>query len=187
MNLKECPQLEDLLNFLILAGKLKKLPRTGWLESGIKDPESVADHSFRTALIGLLISDLEGLDSEKVTRMALIHDLAEVKIGDLTPMQKKAEHNVSEDEAMKSLFSMLPMSIAEKLRIAWNELLKGASPEAKIVDQADKIEMLLQAMEYENEGIEPNKLDHFWQIELAEGLPLKILQKIRNMRTPKTS
>jgi 5'-deoxynucleotidase YfbR-like HD superfamily hydrolase len=74
---------EDLLEFLRNAGDLKMIPRTGWVQAGIKEPESVADHSFRMTLLAMVLSDQMGLDTEKVVRMALIHDLAESRTGDL--------------------------------------------------------------------------------------------------------
>ena len=58
--------------------ELKNIPRQGWKEKlGINNPESVADHSYSTSVISMILSDLEGLNSEKIIRMALLHDLAE--------------------------------------------------------------------------------------------------------------
>ena len=66
--------------------ELKNVPRRGWKEKlGIDNPESVADHSYSTTVISMILSDMEGLNSEKIIRMALLHDLAESIIGDITP------------------------------------------------------------------------------------------------------
>jgi putative hydrolase of HD superfamily len=66
------------------SGKLKELKRTGWVESGILEPESVADHSYRTTLLAMILSDQKGLDTLKTVKMALLHDLVESVTGDLT-------------------------------------------------------------------------------------------------------
>ena len=78
-----------LIEFISEVGRLKRLPRTGWVESGVPDPESVADHSFRVALLTLVLADLKGLDALKAVRMALIHDLGEAETGDLTPARRR--------------------------------------------------------------------------------------------------
>jgi putative hydrolases of HD superfamily len=60
---------------MLNAGKLKELKRTGWVESEVSDPESVADHSYRVALLTMVLSDKEGLDTLKAVRISLLHDL----------------------------------------------------------------------------------------------------------------
>src|SRR3990170_2892125 len=80
--------LLNLVNFFETVGKLKATARSGWVEAGIQKPESVADHTFRTSIICMIYSDLEGLDELRVLRMALIHDLPEAITGDLTPLKK---------------------------------------------------------------------------------------------------
>ena len=69
--------MEGILEFLRAVGGLKGLTRRGWLEAGIKNPESVAEHSYRTAVLAMILADLQGLDAEKAIRMALLHDMAE--------------------------------------------------------------------------------------------------------------
>ena len=66
--------------------ELKNVPRQGWKEKlEMKYPESVADHSYSVTIMSMIISDLEGLNTEKIIRMALLHDLAESVIGDIIP------------------------------------------------------------------------------------------------------
>jgi len=66
--------------------ELKNVPRQGWKEKlGIINPESVAEHSYSTAVISMILSDLEGLNTEKIIKMSLLHDLAESIIGDIIP------------------------------------------------------------------------------------------------------
>ena len=72
--------MKDIIGFLRAVGRLKGLPRTGWLEAGVKRPESVAEHSYKTAVFAMVLADLQGLDAERAMRMALIYDLAEAEI-----------------------------------------------------------------------------------------------------------
>ena len=77
-----------ILDFFKTAANLKKISRQGWIDKlSISEPESVADHSYSMAVIGMVISDLENYNSEKIIKMVLLHDLAESKIGDYTPEQ----------------------------------------------------------------------------------------------------
>ena len=104
---------QKILEFIAAVGKLKNLPRTGWREKAeISSPESVAEHMYRTAVISMILSDLERLDTEKTIKMALIDDLPESVIGDLTPTQKKnlglASVKRREEKALRQLLSLLP-------------------------------------------------------------------------------
>ncbi|MFH1179725.1 MAG: HD domain-containing protein [Candidatus Bathyarchaeota archaeon] len=171
---------DNLLDFLALAGRLKAIPRTGWVESGVVDPESVADHSFRTALLAMVLSDSMGLDSCKVMRMALLHDLAEAKTGDITPKQKKMNHREIENQAMKTILGGFDDSMRELYWDTWMEYQRKETPEAILVHDADKIEMVLQAYEYQS--ISPNsKLDRFWHA-MVSPMNRKIVDKIKKRR-----
>jgi putative hydrolase of HD superfamily len=173
------------MSFIKTVGKLKKLPRTGWLQTEIEDPESVAEHSFRTTVIAMILADLRGQDTQKTMRMALLHDLAEVETGDLTPEQKgsgELSYALLEDEVMTKIILTLPKSLVERYLELWKEYHEMASPEAETVNHADKIEMLLQAIEYEKSGITPCKLRRFWQSEAARDLPPTILRILLRMR-----
>jgi len=161
--------IDGLIDFIVEAGKLKKIPRTGWVESSVSDPESVADHTFRVALLALVLADERGLDSLKAVRMALLHDLAEVEIGDLTPTQKDAALEVnkrSENQAMMRLFEKLPESIRGTYLSAWREFSEASTEVARLVMDADKLEMVMQASEYQREGGDRDKLMHFWHAEI---------------------
>jgi len=141
--------LRDLVKFFETTGKLKRTPRAGWVEVGIQKPESVADHIFRTSILCMVYSDLEGLDELKLLRMALIHDLPEAIIGDLTPSRKTTRSKEKENSAMNQMLSLLPKEQRKKYMTDWNEYQEGKSREAKAVRQLEKLEMALQAKEYE--------------------------------------
>ncbi len=85
-----------ILDFFKTAANLKKISRQGWIDNlSLNNPESVADHSYSMAMIGMVISDLQNYNSEKILRMILLHDLAESKIGDYTPQQLDREKRTS--------------------------------------------------------------------------------------------
>jgi putative hydrolase of HD superfamily len=134
---------------LEIAGMLKRIQRTGWIHAEVYQPESVADHIFRTAFLCMLYADIQGLDPLKLLRMALIHDLPEAIIGDLTPNQKTEKTKEDEEEAMLRIICLVPAPQREKYLAVWNEYQEGKTKEAKAVRQLEKIEMALQAIEYE--------------------------------------
>lgn len=153
--------LQDVIKFLEISGVLKRTQRTGWVDVGAYQPESVADHTFRTAIFCMLYADIEELDPLKLLRMALIHDLPEAIIGDLMPNQKRVETRKREENAMNQILSLLPMTQRENYLAVWNEYKAGITKEAKAMKQIDKIEMALQAKEYEKFGLEPKNLERF--------------------------
>ena len=159
--------IEELLEFSKLVGKLKKIERTGWVTwAKIENPESVAEHIFRTAVLGLIVADMKKLNTEKVVRMCLIHDLPEAIIGDWDPKAKKKlgldKWKAREKEAANKMFSLLPNDIKEKYVEAWNELEGMKTEEAKIVKQLDRLEMVIQAQEYLEDGYKEDDLKEFF-------------------------
>ena len=153
-------KLQSIVKFLEITGILKQTERTGWVESGIYQPESVADHTFRTAIFCMLYADMENLDSLKMMRMAVIHDLPEAIIGDLTPSQKTAETTKNEETSINHILKLLPRKQKETYLTVWKEYQEGKTREAQAVRQLEKIEMALQAKEYEKLGA-PKSLGKF--------------------------
>jgi len=132
--------------------ELKNVPRQGWKEKlEIINPESVADHTYSTAVISMVLSDIEGLDSEKIIRMALLHDLSESVTGDITPNNiTKNEKARKENIAMKQILKNLPDKITEPYFEIWNEYQKNSSQESRLLHDIDKLEMAFQAKFYQN-------------------------------------
>jgi putative hydrolase of HD superfamily len=151
--------LQKLFKFFQIIGILKKIERTGWIEVGVYQPESVADHTFRTAFLCMLYADMEALDPLKLVRMALIHDLPEAVIGDLTPHQRTEETKEKEETAIYQILSLLPKKQRETYLDAWKEYKEGKTIEAKAVWQLDKIEMAIQAKEYQKLGQSKKSLE----------------------------
>lgn len=141
------------------AGKLKRIKRQGWLDAGIPEgvAESVADHSFRVAFIAAFLAPSDSLDALKMVRMALVHDLAEAEVGDLTPRSGVTQERKSrlEGEAIRRLEN-------ERILSLWKEYEEGESPEARLVHEADVLERVLQAKQYAARGT-GKRLDRFWK------------------------
>ena len=137
--------------------QLKQLYRQGWLHNGIllENCESVAEHSFGVALLALVLADEYSveLDTAKVIRMALIHDLGEIYAGDFTPadnIDKKDKYTL-EKKSVAKVLEKLPNGF--KWIALWEEYEIGESAESHFVKQLDKLEMALQASVYEHQGL----------------------------------
>ena len=110
--------MEEILNFLIKAGKLKRSKRRGWLIHGIPDSESTAGHSFRLALLAWLLARKEkGMNIERIIKMALIHDLCEVYTWDETPYDPLLPKDVNKQKEIKKVLDKWPtFTLAQKQR-----------------------------------------------------------------------
>ena len=159
-----------ILEFLETVINLKKISRQGWIDKlDLKEPESVADHSYSLAMLSMVISDLGHYDSEKVIKMALLHDLAESKIGDFTPDKiEKSKKEKIENLAFEEILSSLPESIKEQYQNVWDEYVENTSNESRLLHQLDKLEMALQARIYEKEGYSKTKLETFFETAESE-------------------
>jgi 5'-deoxynucleotidase YfbR-like HD superfamily hydrolase len=140
--------MNELLSFLSQVGRLKDLPRAGWVRKGIPDPESVADHSFRTAVLALALAKEMGVDPDRLLRLVIVHDLPESDpdVGDITPFcgVDRDEKRRRERAAMERLCAGMPELLA-----CWLEYDEGNTPEAQAAHELDALEMALQAREYE--------------------------------------
>ena len=164
---------DRLLNLLLESATLKRLPRSGWLLRGVPHVESVAEHSFGVAIVALtladaLVGELEGdgedvqLDVGKVLVMALLHDLAEVRLTDLpvsaVQLLPEGMKGRAEAVAMDQLLAPLPTMMHWKA--LWQEFEDRSSAEGRLVRDADKLEMMVQCLRYEQAGC--RGLEEFW-------------------------
>ena len=135
-------KLRDLADYLFSLGMLKRTERSGWRTIGIQEPESVAEHSFVSALVGAELAKMEGADETKVVRMCLLHDLHELRMGDLNKMNKRY---LKMDEG-KAFAETVRGSIHEsEMKALFREMNAGKSKEALLVRDADALEMMLEA------------------------------------------
>lgn len=142
------------LKFLNLVGKLKRVKRTGWVRTGVDKPESVADHMYRMSIISMLVP-ITCSYRDRLVKMAIVHDLAEAIVGDITPFDgvSKEEKYKREHEAMNNIRDVLLEGSPIGLEIynLWKEYEEGVSECARVCKDIDKFEMILQASEYERE------------------------------------
>ena len=144
--------------------KLKTITRQGWKEKlKIIDPESVADHTYSATVMAMFFSDLKGLNTEKIMRMALLHDLSESVTGDIIPNTiSKNEKIRKENHAMKLILKNLPDKIANQYLEIWNDYQKNSSKEANLMHDIDRLEMAIQAKFYEDGKISKKKIELFY-------------------------
>lgn len=141
--------MKDLINFLFEVGMLKKTPRTGYQFLG-SGKESVAEHSFRMALIGYLLSLQEPkADAMKTTLMCLFHDLHEARTGDHNYVNKRYVQ-IDEDKAVQDLAKGLP--IRDEIVSLTREFTEGKSLEACISRDADQLDLILSLKEQQDLG-----------------------------------
>ena len=133
--------MKDIINLLFEVGMLKKTPRTGYQFLGSGN-ESVAEHSFRTAVIGYILAQLDPeADSRKTMLMCLFHDLHEARTGDHNYVNKRYV-NVDEEGAVKDLAGKTPF--ADEIILLTNEFNAGESLEARISRDADQIDLIME-------------------------------------------
>lgn len=177
--LKETHENTSLDEFFSTILKLKTVSRQGWKNKlGLQNPESVADHCYSTATMAMVLSDIKKLDTVKVLKMALLHDLAEAITGDLTPDDiTKSKKDELENSAMKNILQSLSEPIKKQYLDLWDEYKQNHTQEAQLLHQVDKLEMALQATEYEKSGISKTALTSFFE-SAKKGITDSDLQKI---------
>lgn len=140
---------------------LKQLYRQGWILRGIEPAycESVAEHSYGNAMLCLMLLPRHPeLDALKVLKLALVHDLGEAYVGDITPQDNvpKEEKNRLEADAVRKILEKLPGG--ESLIDDWLEYEHQESPEAQFVKQIDRLELAMQASVYHSQGrVDPDE------------------------------
>jgi putative hydrolase of HD superfamily len=153
-----------LLEIILECNELKAIPRMGWRVRGVRDGESVAEHSYAVALIAMLLADRLDIDvdREKLLKIALIHDLPEHMLGDIhAPATRLLGEDVKEAaelRIMERLFTGL--QDGEDYVQLWKEFAERSSVEGRLVRAIDKLEMFTQAYQYECAG--NRMLDDFW-------------------------
>ncbi len=168
--------MKELVDFFNKIGKLKGMPRRGWVINDIKNPESIAEHTFRATIMAWILGKKKkGLNIERILKMALIHDLCEIYAGDTTPYDPVLPKNKKrrlelmktwprfsnsqrekivrekygrEKKALEKVISKLPSDLKEEIKSLWLDYEKGLTPEGRFFRQTDRMESFLQALEY---------------------------------------
>uniref|UniRef100_A0A061RX06 5'-deoxynucleotidase n=1 Tax=Tetraselmis sp. GSL018 TaxID=582737 RepID=A0A061RX06_9CHLO len=146
------PSAKGIVDLLHLAQRLKTTKRTGWIRREVQQPESIADHMYRMGIMSLVACP-EEVDRERCIKISLVHDLAEAIVGDIPPGAgiSKEEKARLEADAIKQIKVMLgdDTEFASEIEELFHEYEAGETAEAVLVKDFDKLEMILQASEYE--------------------------------------
>jgi len=169
------------IGFFQMLERLKTTRREGWRRFGIMDGESISDHMYRMSIITMFAppSLSSRLNVPRCMQMALIHDMAESLVGDITPVDNvaKPEKSRREEETMDYLCKGLLGKVnggltGEEIRKVWREYEDSETLEAKFVHDVDKFELILQMLDYERSYKGKKDLSEFrWvadRIELDE-------------------
>ena len=165
-----------LAEFLELANKLKSTKRTGWADRKVPDSESIADHSWRVALMAMLLAKRFGIDSEKAMKMGLLHDLPEAITGDISrdhieeygsaigikPDTTEKQKIAGEKKAIVQIAGLLGKKNRKEIVSLWKEFEEKKTKTAIFVKDIDKLECMLQALEYKQAHPQNKLLDDFY-------------------------
>ena len=144
--------LTGVATFLFEMGHLKNLPRAGWLFLGIPQPESVAEHSFRVAMVGLTLAAMEGADVGHTAALCLMHDAHETRIGDVPSVGRAYITTAAPEAVTAHQTSAMPDEVAKVVQELTAEYEATETTESRLAHDADKVETLLQAIEYQAQG-----------------------------------
>lgn len=133
----------NFLDFMVLAEKLKCATRHCTNSRG--DPESVAEHSWRAALMAMAMGPaFPGVEIDRVIRMLLIHDLGEAVTGDIPTFLKNQADEETEDRAVAGILATLPQPVREEFSALFAEMNALETPEARLYKIIDKFEAVIQ-------------------------------------------
>lgn len=154
------------LNTLLHGNQLKRTARTGWVQRGVPEAENVAAHSYGVVFHTLILTQLvdEPVDTGKVLAMATLHDLPEGLTTDIpAPAQRFLPPGIKTEVERRAMGEILDdVSFAPTLMRLWEELQAGETAEARLVHDADRLDLFLQALMYE-EQTNNQHLAEFWQ------------------------
>ncbi len=136
------------MSFIFEAGVLKRAKRTGWWFVGNRDPESIAEHSFRVGIIGAVLAAMEGADASRVALLGLLHDTQETRVTDIPHIGRRYLDAASNTEITADQVAAAPEPVRATIQAAVDEYEAGESVEAIVAHDADKLECLVQAVEY---------------------------------------
>jgi putative hydrolase of HD superfamily len=143
---------EATIGFLHEAGHLKNTPRAGWQLTGIRHPESVAEHSFRVGVLAYVLALMEGANADRAAAIALFHDLPEARTTDLHSVAKPWIKVTPDPSVIETQTAGLRAELAAPIRNLIAEFAAKETLEARCAKDADKLECLLQAREYQAQG-----------------------------------
>lgn len=140
-----------IFELLDVLDNLKHLKRTGWVKCGVPEPETVACHMYRMAVLAMALEgEIDGLDAVRAVKMALVHDIGEAIAGDITPHCGISDQDKFdlENKAIQTIASYVP-NVGDEWSMLWKEYEEASSLTARVVKHLDKFDMIVQADKYE--------------------------------------
>ncbi|HEV7510012.1 MAG TPA: HD family hydrolase [Thermoanaerobaculia bacterium] len=151
----------SLLDVFLEIQMLDRIPRAGFVLRGVAEPESVAEHTLHVLfLVWALGPKIEGIDVARAVEIALIHDLAELRIGDLPRTSSHYFPDGAKKAAETAAMADVLAPLDERTRLLYDEYLHAATPEARLVKACDKLQLMLKVAVYERWGT--GALAEFW-------------------------
>ncbi|WP_369185067.1 HD family hydrolase [Streptomyces sp. Y1] len=145
-------QARGTAGYLFETGMLKRAKRSGWWIVGVKDPETIAEHSFRTGIIGAVLAMMEGADPAKVALLCLFHDTQETRVGDIPHIGRRYLTAASNERVTADQVSAALPAVVAGVQAIVEEYENSESLEVTVAHDADKLECLIQAVEYREQG-----------------------------------
>lgn len=138
--------------FAFELGVLKRMRRTGWWHVGVRDPESVAEHSLRVAQLASLIAAIEGAEPAQAALLAVWHDSQETRTGDIPHTARPYLDQRCGEVITADQTASLPDTARKTVQEAVAEYEAQQTPEARCAKDADQLDCLIQAIEYRDAG-----------------------------------
>jgi putative hydrolases of HD superfamily len=150
-----------LLDLLLEVQALDRIPRSGYVLRGVAEPESVTEHTWHVLLLVWTLGPrIEGIDVHRAMEIALVHDLAELRIGDLPRTSSHYFPEGAKKEAEAAAMADVLAPVAERALPLYEEYQQGTTPEARLVKACDKLQLMLKVAVYERWGT--GALAEFW-------------------------
>jgi putative hydrolase of HD superfamily len=151
----------SLLDLLLELQNLDRVARSGWALRGVAEGESVTEHSWHVLfLVWALGPEVAGLDVGRAVEIAVVHDLAEVRLGDLPRTAARYLPEGAKREAERAAIGELLAPLPARVQELYAEYEAGTTPEALLVKACDKLQLMIKATAYERWG--SGGLAEFW-------------------------
>jgi putative hydrolases of HD superfamily len=154
-------ELGGALRFLREAERMKNVTRTSWTSAG--QPESVAEHTWRLALMAIVLEDaFPGIDMARLLKMCIVHDLGEAIGGDIPATQQPASGKAAQERRdLLQLLEPLPAGVRTEIVDLWDEYEAAVTAESRIAKALDKLETIMQ----HNQGMNPDGFDYRFNLD----------------------
>jgi len=151
----------ELLDLLLEVQNLDRIPRLGYLLSGVSDPESVSEHTLHVAFLVWVVGEhIPNLDRLRAIEIAMVHDLAELRIGDFPRTASRYLPEGAKTTAEAAAVEEILAPLTPRMRALWEEYREAETVEARLVKSCDKLQMMLKVHLYESQGNQG--LARFW-------------------------